>query len=600
MTASYGLAKKVEAAALTCALVLAMSPAAALAAGMGDMGGGDMGGGMSDSDMGGGSGGGGADTMTFDYSGSYTGAIEADGTDVSSDGESYDASTSDQNAALAQNGGSLTLANVTLTKSGDDNDGDNCNFYGVNSIVLAVGEESTITLADSVLSATSEGSNGVFATDSATVYVTNTSISTSSDNSRGLDATYGGTIVASAMTIATQGSHCAGVATDRGGGYVSLSDATITTAGEGSPILYSTGDVEVSGVTGTTTGSQLCGMEGLNTILINDSTLTSTVTGKTASDPIANGVIIYQSTSGDAEASTGETATFQVASSTLSSAIESGAMFYITNTTADIVLYDTVLDFDSDAANLILAAGNDSNSWGSAGSNGGIVTVTTIQQEMSGVIEADTISSVELYLTNGSTWTGYTLISENDTSSTSDEPICVNIDETSAWVVTESCTLSSLTVADGGQVVDASGNTVTIVANGSTVVEGTSDITVTVDSYSTDYDSSAAGTLSEDLIDRSDFDDTFGTETTWVMGESSTQTAAEEETTEVEDTVEEELVEEETEEETVEEDSEEEETTEEEETEADTEEEEDETSSNPIIAFFQSIWAWFKSLFGWD
>ena len=600
MTASYGLAKKVEAAALTCALVLAMSPAAALAAGMGDMGGGDMGGGMSDSDMGGGSGGGGADTMTFDYSGSYTGAIEADGTDVSSDGESYDASTSDQNAALAQNGGSLTLANVTLTKSGDDNDGDNCNFYGVNSIVLAVGEESTITLADSVLSATSEGSNGVFATDSATVYVTNTSISTSSDNSRGLDATYGGTIVASAMTIATQGSHCAGVATDRGGGYVSLSDATITTAGEGSPILYSTGDVEVSGVTGTTTGSQLCGMEGLNTILINDSTLTSTVTGKTASDPIANGVIIYQSTSGDAEASTGETATFQVASSTLSSAIESGAMFYITNTTADIVLYDTTLDFDSDAANLILAAGNDSNSWGSAGSNGGIVTVTTIQQEMSGVIEADTISSVELYLTNGSTWTGYTLISENDTSSTSDEPICVNIDETSAWVVTESCTLSSLTVADGGQVVDASGNTVTIVANGSTVVEGTSDITVTVDSYSTDYDSSAAGTLSEDLIDRSDFDDTFGTETTWVMGESSTQTAAEEETTEVEDTVEEELVEEETEEETVEEDSEEEETTEEEETEADTEEEEDETSSNPIIAFFQSIWAWFKSLFGWD
>lgn len=597
MATSHGLAKKIEAAALTCALVLAMSPATALAAGMGDMGGGDMGGGMGDSDMGGGSGGGGADTMTFDYSGSYTGAIEADGTDVSADGESYDASTSDQNAALAQNGGSLTLTNVTLTKSGDDNDGDNCNFYGVNSIVLAVGEESTITLADSVLSATSEGSNGVFATDSATVYVTNTSISTSSDNSRGLDATYGGTIVASAMTIATQGSHCAGVATDRGGGYVSLSDATISTAGEGSPILYSTGDVEVSGVTGTATGSQLCGMEGLNTILINDSTLTSTVTGKTASDPIANGVIIYQSTSGDAEASTGETATFQVASSTLSSAIESGAMFYITNTTADIVLYDTVLDFDSDAANLILAAGNDSNSWGSAGSNGGVVTVTTIQQEMSGVIEADTISSVELYLTNGSTWTGYTLISENDTSSTSDEPICVNIDETSTWIVTESCTLSSLTVADGGQVVDASGNTVTIVANGSTVVEGTSDITVTVDSYSTDYDSSAAGTLAEDLIDRSGFDDTFGTDTTWIMGESSTQAAAEEETTEVEETVEEEVVEEETEEEIVEEEAEEEETTEEEVAEEDVEEEE---SSNPIIAFFQSIWAWFKSLFGWD
>lgn len=61
-------------------------------------------------------------------------------------------------------------------------------------------------------------------------------------------------------------------------------------------------------------------MEGLNTILIKDSTLESTVTGKTASDPIANGIIIYQSTSGDAEASTGEHATFQSVDSTLRSA----------------------------------------------------------------------------------------------------------------------------------------------------------------------------------------------------------------------------------------------------------------------------------------
>jgi hypothetical protein len=49
-------------------------------------------------------------------------------------------------------------------------------------------------------------------------------------------------------------------------------------------------------------------MEGLNTILIYDSVLTSTLTTKTASDPIADGIIIYQSTSGDAEASTGSTA----------------------------------------------------------------------------------------------------------------------------------------------------------------------------------------------------------------------------------------------------------------------------------------------------
>lgn len=191
-------------------------------------------------------------------------------------------------------------------------------------------------------------------------------------------------------------------------------------------------------------------MEGLNTILIKDSTLESTVTGKTASDPIANGIIIYQSTSGDAEASTGEHATFQSIDSTLSSAIGSGSMFYFTNTTADVVLQNTELDFDTDAATLTDNA--------AAGSG---------------------------------------------TGTASDVPITVNVDGTSTWVVTKDTTISALNVASGGD-----GNTVTIVANGKTVVSGSGDVTVTVtSSYST---SVSAGS---DTIDRSEFDSRFGTST---------------------------------------------------------------------------------------
>ena len=499
----------------------------------GDMpeGGGDMQGGAPSGDaaggdaMGGGdASGGSADTMSFDYSGTYTGVLSADGEEVSESEGSYEATESDQNAALAQNGGQLLLESLELVKTGDDTDGDRCNFYGCNSILLSVGDGSLATVQDVSLSATSEGSNGIFATDSGTVYATDFSISTTADNSRGLDATYGGTIIASNATIETQGSHCAGVASDRGGGYISLVDATISTAGSGSPILYSTGDIEVSGVTGTATGSQICGMEGTNTILINNSTLTSTVTGATASDPVADGVIIYQSTSGDAEASTGSTATFQVANSTLASSIESGSMFYFTNTSADVVVASTTLDFDSSAANLILAAGNDANNWGSAGSNGASVTFTAIQQTLEGTVEADTISSVALYLTDSSTWTGKALISDNAAgASTSEAPLCVYVDESSTWVVTESCTLSSLVVADGGAVVDEDGDAVTIVdADGSTLVEGSGSVTVTVNgTYSTDYDASGAGALTTELIDRSDFDSTFDMSTVFTMGEGT-------------------------------------------------------------------------------
>lgn len=304
-----------------------------------------------------------------------------------------------------------------------------------------------------------------------------------------------------------------GVATDRGGGNISVDGGTISTEGSGSPIVYSTGDIEVSDVTGTASESQLVGMEGLKTVLIRNSTLSSSQTGKTASDPVADGVITYQSTSGDAESTTGEAATFQAVDSKLSSAIQSGSMFYLTNTSADVVLKNTELDFASSAARLLYAAGNDANNWGQTGSNGATVKFTGIGQQLAGDVVADTISSVDLHLTEGTTWAGAASIEQNAAGSTSDAPMTVNIDGSSQWTVTADSTVSSLNVAEGAKVVDADGKTVTIVAGGQTVVQGDSGLTVTVTgSYSTDYDASEAGSLTSEAIDHTAYDDAFGTD----------------------------------------------------------------------------------------
>lgn len=480
-----------------------------------------------DGNGGGPGGGGGADTQTFDYTGDYTGALTADGEEKTSDGETYDADTADQNAALSENGGTLTVTNGTFTKSGDDTNGDNCNFYGLNSIFLTVGTKSKSYVSDSTLSSSSEGSNGIFATDNGTVYAYNDSISTTAGNSRGLDATYGGTIIADSMGIETQGDHCAALATDRGGGNISVTNSTLSTAGSGSPLLYSTGDIEVNNVTGTSSGSQIAGMEGLNTIIIRNSNLTSTVTDKTASDPIADGVIIYQSTSGDAESTTGDAATFQAVDSTLSSSIESGAMFYVTNTTANMLLKGTTLNFDSDKANLLTIAGNDSNGWGTAGSNGGTVTLTASDEELKGNISVDTISSLDLYLTDGTTYTGAMTIEDNSSATdTTDSPITVNVDSTSKWVVTGDTTISALNVEDGGQVVDENGDTVTIVANGETVVQGTGDVTVTVTgNYSTTLGDNVTAE-DTDYIDRSDFDSYYNLSTSFTSADTNTADAS--------------------------------------------------------------------------
>lgn len=458
----------------------------------------------------GGGGPGGADTMTYDYSGELKGSLVADNQESSSKSESHSSTTGDENTVLVKNGGKLNLTEATLEKSGESANDDNSNFYGLNSILLSVNENSLAYLSDSQLSASDKGSNGVFATDNGTIYANDNTITTEADNSRGMDATYGGTIIANKTTITTKGDHSAALATDRGGGNVSVTNSQFTTHGSGSPLLYSTGDIEVNNVKGTSTGSQIAGMEGFNSIQIYNSDLTSKLTKATASDPIANGVIIYQSTSGDAESTTGETATFEAANSTLKSATE-GTMFYITNTDANVVLQATKLDFDSDKSALMTIQGNDSNNWGTAGSNGGKVNFTGIDQKLAGKISVDSISSLNLTLTEGSTYTGHTEITTNDVNTNATEaPIAINVDKTSKWVVTEDSQVTNLNVASGGKIVDNEGKTVSVVVNGEKVVEGTGATTVTVSgAYTTQVNLDDTNQLSDPSIDRTAFDQHF-------------------------------------------------------------------------------------------
>ena len=464
-------------------------------------------------------GGGGANTQTFDYSGEYSGTLTVDGSSEeaskTSDGETLEATDMDVNSVLVENGGTLEITNATLNKSGDDTSGDNCNFYGLNAILLTLNENSKTYISNSTLTADSEGSNAIFATDGGTVFAYNNTINTTANSARGLDATYGGIIVADSMDITTQGDHCATIATDRGGGTISVTSSTLETYGSGSPLIYSTGDIEVSGVSGTANSSQIAGMEGLNTIIILNSDLESTITGKTASDPIADAIILYQSMSGDADTSTGDAALFQAVDSSLTSAIEEGAFFYITNTNVNVLLSNTEINYDDSKANLITIAGNDANSWGSAGSNGATSNFTLLDEEVKGNIEVDTISSLNFYVLEGSTYTGATSITENtDATETVDNNLTINVDESSTWIVTGDSTVNNLNVANGGQIVDEDGKSVNIVVSGETVEEGDSDITITVTgSYGTEVTTSDVNVVYTNYYDRSEFDEYFGTST---------------------------------------------------------------------------------------
>lgn len=362
-------------------------------------------------------------TGNIELSGVYT----VDGKEEMSDGETYASTNADENAVLVKNGGALELTNTVLKKSGDSSSADESNFYAVNA-VLAASEGSTATMSDITLTSDAEGSNAIFATgEDSKITVNNVKIHTKGNSSRGLDATYGGSVIATNVDITTEGAHCAPIATDRGEGTITVDSGTLSAAGDGSPCVYSTGNITVKGVTGTAAGSQAAVVEGRNSITLEKCDLTGA--GE-------NGVMLYQSTSGDAAEGT---AKFSASDSKLSST-SSGPMFYITNTDAEATLENTELTYNSDI--LVRASGNNTNNWGREGSNGGNFKLNGINQRLIGDVACDEISTVEVSLTKGSILKG-TVNGEN-----TGKEVRISLDKDSRWELAGDSYLTSITDKD--------------------------------------------------------------------------------------------------------------------------------------------------------
>lgn len=334
------------------------------------------------------------------------------------------ASDADENAVLAEQGAKVTLQHVRLSKTGHTTSEDGSNFNGQNAVLLV--SNSAASVADSTITSDAEGANAVFATgDKASVAVKDITIDTKGNSSRGLDATYGGTIHGENVNITTAGAHSASLATDRGEGSVYVTGSTLSTSGEGSPVIYSTGNIVVTKSSGIAKGSEIACVEGKNSIFIEDSTLAGFK---------RHGVMLYQSFSGDA--GTG-TASFTAKNSTLHN-YSDGAMFYVTNTKAVASLTNTIIESPKNK-NLIEVTGD---RWGTEGSNGGDFEFTAAKQSLSGDVVANKISTVSVSLTEHSNWSG--AMNPKHTAKTAG----LSLDASSVWDVTGNSYVSALTDED--------------------------------------------------------------------------------------------------------------------------------------------------------
>ena len=386
--------------------------------------------------------GGGHSSANIDYSGSVE--ITSAATETN---KTYSTSTVDQSSLLISTSDNVTITNPTVSKTGDSNGGDSCNFYGLNAAVL-VKDGSTTTITGGTVTTNASGANGVFcyggnggkngATgDGTTVIIRDTKITTTGNGSGGIMTTGGGITKAYNLDVTTSGQSSAAIRTDRGGGVVTVDGGTYTSNGLGSPAIYSTADITVSNATLVSNLSEGVCIEGKNTITLNNSNLTANNTKCNGNATFLDTIMIYQSMSGDADSGT---SSFTMNGGTLTS--KNGHIFHVTNTNAVINLNGVTLK-NEDSSNILISVCADG--WSGASN---IATLNAKSQVLEGTILVGSDSTLTLNLTNNSSFegtvSGQITNAKDKTISTEVGTITVKIDNTSTWTLTGNTYISAL------------------------------------------------------------------------------------------------------------------------------------------------------------
>ena len=355
----------------------------------------------------------------------HTGATEIS-IDTTKSESTYASTTGSQNALLVT-GGTSTLTNPTITKSGDS-DGDNSDFYGTNAAVLV--KEGTLNINGGTVTTNGSHANGIFAYSNGTVNVTDTTIKTSSNNSGAVMVTGGGTLTANNVTAETDGNSSAPIRSDRGGGTLTINGGKYTANGVGSPAIYSTANITVNNASLVSTSSEGAVVEGKNSITLNNTILTDTNTSLNGNSETYKNIFLYQSMSGDADVGN---SSFTAKDSTITT--NKGDTIFVTNTTSTISLTNNkIINNDSTGAFLRVQSGK----WGTSGSNGGDVTLNASNQVIDGNIYVDNISTVDMSLSNNSSYTG--ILNGEKTAKT----LSVTLDSTSTLTLTGDSYISTL------------------------------------------------------------------------------------------------------------------------------------------------------------
>jgi|WetSurMetagenome_2_1015567.scaffolds.fasta_scaffold04726_5 hypothetical protein len=329
-------------------------------------------------------------TATVTEATSSSSYSQSSGTNTAT-GKAYSSTTSDVNAVKVS-GGTFTMTNCTVTKTGDTGNTDNSSFYGINAAILST-SSGTVVMSGGTINTDAKGANGIVAYG-GTVTVSDVTINCSQNLSRGIHCTGGGTLTATNLAINTAGSNSSVIALDRGGGTVNVTGGSYTCTGTDCAVLYSTGTLTVNSITGNSAKGEIGVIEGDNYININNSTITS------GAGSSSRGLMILQSGSGDAGTGTNGIISVKKGSLILTGSGTS-LIEIVTNVRGQVTLDSVSTTIPSN----ILMTVDYNTRWSTNGATG-VLILKGDKMTYTGDIVVDSYSSAELTINTGVIWKG--------------------------------------------------------------------------------------------------------------------------------------------------------------------------------------------------
>lgn len=351
--------------------------------------------------------------------------------DVTFEDKTFTSSTADANAVKVS-GGTVTLTNCDLIKDdGASSNADGSSFYGTNSGLLAR-KGGKAVMNGGTITTNAEGANGIVAYGGS-IEVNDVVINCSERLSRGVHVTGGGSLTAHNLTINTKGPNSSVIALDRGGGTLNVIGGTYNCEGRDCAVCYSTGELTVNGITGSSMLGEMGVIEGDNIIAINNSDLTS------HADKSSRGLMILQSGSGDAGEGLNGIITVAGGSLTMTDP-ETTLIEIVTNVTGKVTLDGVKVDVPSG----ILMTVDYNRRWQTKGATG-VLILSGEGTIYDGSIVADKYSKAEVTVNKGVEWRGAFDNAKTAKSTT----LTVN---GGTWTLTADSYVDNVNVINGGKI----------------------------------------------------------------------------------------------------------------------------------------------------